>query len=159
MIGSRIFRADGPHCQMAYFCKTSEMPKVARMVVSGSRPMSGRSVVIWSAAPNTAMVTAAMSRPSQKLAGAGDRGRTHEAAQHHEVAVGEVDHVHDPEDQGEAGGDQRQDHAVHEPVDGLDEDLVEGDGHCLDSEVLPDDRVVVAELGGGRVVAAPRPSP
>src|SRR5499426_3312173 len=42
--GSLIFRTDGPHCQSAYFWITSETPNVARMVVSGSRPISGRSV-------------------------------------------------------------------------------------------------------------------
>ncbi len=43
------------------------MPKVARMVVSGSRPSSGRRVLICSAAPKTAMTTAATRRASQKL--------------------------------------------------------------------------------------------
>ena len=43
--GSLIWRTDGPHCQSAYFWITSETPNVARIVVSGSRPMSGRSVV------------------------------------------------------------------------------------------------------------------
>ena len=52
---------------MAYFCSTSETPKVARMVVRGSRPSSGRSVVTWSSAPNAAMTTDATSRASQKL--------------------------------------------------------------------------------------------
>jgi hypothetical protein len=67
VIGSWMRRAEGPHCQMAYFCSTSEMPKVARMVVRGSRPMSGRSVVICSTAPKTAITTAATSRASQKF--------------------------------------------------------------------------------------------
>ena len=33
------------------------MPKVARIVVSGSRPTRGRRVVIWRAAPRSAIVT------------------------------------------------------------------------------------------------------
>ena len=43
------------------------MPKVARIVVSGSRPRSGRSVLICRAAPKTAMTTAAASSATQKL--------------------------------------------------------------------------------------------
>ncbi len=66
-MGSRIWRAVGPHCQIAYFWSTRETPKVARMVVSGSRPTSGRSVLICSAAPKTAMTTAAARSASQKL--------------------------------------------------------------------------------------------
>jgi len=58
------------------------------------------------------------------------RRRPEIGAQHEEVAVGEVDDVHDPEDQRQPRGDQRQDHAVHEAVHDLHEDLIEGD-HAL----------------------------
>jgi hypothetical protein len=47
-------------------------------------------------------------------------------AQHEQLAVGEVDHVHDAEDQREAGGHQRQDHACDDAVNRLDQELVEG---------------------------------
>jgi hypothetical protein len=43
------------------------MPKVARIVVSGSRPSSGRSVVTWMTTPSSAMVTEATTSASQKL--------------------------------------------------------------------------------------------
>src|SRR5919108_4168775 len=46
---------------------TSEMPNVARIVVSGSRPTSGRSAVICSAAPSTASVTTDTTSAIQKL--------------------------------------------------------------------------------------------
>ena len=36
------------------------MPNVARIVVSGSRPSSGRSVVTWSAAPSSATTSVAI---------------------------------------------------------------------------------------------------
>ena len=58
-----------------------------------------------------------------------DRDGPDEAAQHDEVAVGEVDHVHDAEDERQARGHQGQDHAVDDAVDGLDEDLLEPDAH------------------------------
>ena len=43
------------------------MPNVARMVVSGSRPISGRNVVICSAAPINATVSVETTSASQKL--------------------------------------------------------------------------------------------
>src|SRR2546429_438849 len=46
---------------------TSESPKVARIVVRGSRPSSGRSAVTWSAAPSTAITTTEATRAIQKL--------------------------------------------------------------------------------------------
>ena len=105
------------------------MPKVARMVVRGSRPMSGRSVVAWSTAPNTAMTTRRHEEGQPEVARGRDGGGPHEAAQHDEVAVGEVDHVHDAEDERQAGGDEGEDHPVDDAVHGLDEDLVERDAH------------------------------
>ena len=159
VIGSGIWRAEGPHCQSAYFWSTSEIPNVARMVVRGSRPMSGRSVVAWSGAPKTAMTRAAASSASQKLPVSAIVVAPDEAAQHDEVAVGEVDDVHDAEDERQPRGDEGQDHAVDDPVDGLDEDLLERDAHGSDPEVLVDDAWSVAQLGGGRVVAHLRPSP
>jgi hypothetical protein len=47
-----------------------------------------------------------------------------EGAEHQQIAVREVDDVHDAEDEREPRGDHRQDHAVHEAVKGLDDDLV-----------------------------------
>ena len=46
---------------------TSEIPNVARMVVNGSRPTSGRSAVTWSAAPRTAITTTETTSATQKL--------------------------------------------------------------------------------------------
>src|SRR5215831_3020407 len=43
------------------------MPKVARIVVRGSRPSNGRSVTIWSAAPRSATTSVATTSASQKL--------------------------------------------------------------------------------------------
>ena len=43
------------------------MPKVTRIVLSGSRPISGRSVTIWMAAPSSAMMRQATTSASQKL--------------------------------------------------------------------------------------------
>src|SRR5882672_5037903 len=58
----------------------------------------------------------------------GEEGRRSDVgAQHEQVAVREVHDVHDPEDEREAGGHQREDHAVHEPVDDLHDELVDGD--------------------------------
>src|SRR6516165_2470902 len=45
----------------------TELPNVARMVVRGSRPSSGRKVVICSAAPRSATTSVAMMSASQKL--------------------------------------------------------------------------------------------
>ena len=64
-----------------------------------------------------------------EVSGGGDGGGAHEAAEHDEVAVGEVHHVHDAEDEGEAGRDEGEDHPVDDAVDGLDEDLLERNGH------------------------------
>ena len=50
-------------------------------------------------------------------------------AEHQELAVREIDHVHDAEDQGQPGRDQRQDHPGHDAVDRLDQDLVERNVH------------------------------
>ena len=97
------------------------------MVVRGSRPSSGRKVVICSAAPISATVSVETTSASQKL----PDGRQHDdadvGAQHEQLAVGEVDHVHDAEDEREARGDQRQDHAGDDAVDRLDDDDVPGD--------------------------------
>src|SRR5438552_3433994 len=46
---------------------TSEIPNVARIVVNGSRPTSGRSAVTWSAAPRTAITTTETTSATQKL--------------------------------------------------------------------------------------------
>jgi hypothetical protein len=64
--------------------------------------------------------------------------------------VGEVDHVHDAEDQRQARGDERQDHAVHEAVDRLHEICSIARSH---SQVLVNDARVRAEGGGRRLVA------
>ena len=46
---------------------TSDKPNVARIVVSGSRPSSGRSAVVCSTAPSSAMVITDTSSATQKL--------------------------------------------------------------------------------------------
>ena len=45
-----------------------------------------------------------------------DHNNTNVGPQHEKFAVGEVHDIHDAEDEGKAGGHQRQDHAGHEPV-------------------------------------------
>jgi hypothetical protein len=76
------------------------------------------------------MVVSGHDEGDPEVAGGGDGGRSHEAAQHHQIAVREVDDVHDAEDQREPGGHQRQDHAVDQPVDRLHQDLLDGDAHA-----------------------------
>jgi hypothetical protein len=61
-----------------------------------------------------------------EVAGEEEHRGAHVGAEHEQVAVGEVHDVHDPEDQRQPRGDERQDHAVDEPVDDLHEDLVVG---------------------------------
>ena len=60
-------RTVGPQTQMAAVCRTKLMPKVARMVVSGSLPMSERSALRCMISPKTKTHSAAAARPSQKL--------------------------------------------------------------------------------------------
>ena len=43
------------------------MPKVTRIVLSGSRPSSGRKVTIWMAAPRSATIKADSTSAIQKL--------------------------------------------------------------------------------------------
>ena len=104
------------------------MPKVARIVVSGSRPSSGRSVTICIAAPSSATISVARISASQKLPVAASTMHADIGAEHEQLAVGEVHHVHDAEDQRQAGGDQRQDHAGDDAVHRLDDDLIAGNG-------------------------------
>ena len=80
--GALIWRTDGPHCQSAYFWITSETPNVARMVVSGSRPISGRNVV-------------------DLQQGAEDGDDDHRDDQRQPVAAGDTQH---------AGADERAEH-------------------------------------------------
>jgi len=49
------------------------------------------------------------------------------SAQHEQLAMGEIDHVHDAENQGQSRGDERQDHAGDNAVDRLDQQLIERD--------------------------------
>ena len=49
------------------------MPNVARIVLSGSRPINGRSVTIWIAAPMMATMSAEATSPSQKFPVLGER--------------------------------------------------------------------------------------
>ena len=127
-----ILRDTAPNCQSAYFCSTSDMPNVARIVVSGSRPISGRSVVdVHQRRRTCAIRRAAATSASQKLPVAASIDDADVGAQHQELAVREVDHVHDAEDQGQSGRHQRQDHPGHEAVDRLDQDLVERDIHVI----------------------------
>ena len=64
-----------------------------------------------------------------EAAGRRQHDHAHVGAEHEQFAVGEVHHVHDAEDQREAGSHQRQDHARDEAVHGLDDDDVPGDVH------------------------------
>ena len=97
----------------------------------------GSTSVRASRAPSSAMTpTAAIIMAEQQ-----DERRTHarvrepdpgrqrrECAQHHHVAVGELDHVQHAEEEGEADGDQRVDHAQHQAVEDVlrEQDRVHG---------------------------------
>ena len=52
---------------MAAVCKTRLIPKVARMVVSGSLPMSERSALRCMIRPKTKTHNPAAAKPNQKL--------------------------------------------------------------------------------------------
>ena len=59
-------------------------------------------------------------------------GRHHDddadiGAEHEQFAMREIDHVHDAEDQRQAGSDQRQDHAGDDAIDRLNQNEIEGD--------------------------------
>ena len=133
------------------------MPKVARMVFSGSRPISGRNVTICSAAPRMPMISEASDQRQPEIAGRGQGHHADIGAEHEQFAMREIDHVHDAEDQRQPGGDQRQDHAGDDAVDRLDEQQVERNGmkkladraHRSHSQILVDDRVVDVDLGRG----------
>ena len=73
-----------------------------------------------------------------EVAGECQGGSAGKAAQHDQVPVGEVDDVHDAEDQGEPRRHQGEDHTVHDPVDRLDDEGV----HWLDPQILVDDGLV-----------------
>ena len=105
------------------------MPKVARIVVSGSRPSRGRSVVTWMTAPSSAIVYRGHDEREPEVAGRHHRRRAYVGAEHEQLAVGEVHDVHDPEDERQPRGDQRQDHAADDAVDDLDQEQIEGNGH------------------------------
>ena len=62
-----------------------------------------------------------------KIAGRRQCDHTDIGAEHEELAMGKVDDVHNAEDQGQPGGDQRQDHAGDDAVDRLDQQLVQRD--------------------------------
>ena len=91
------------------------------MVLSGSRPISGRSVTICSAAPNMATINARRDQRQPEVAGSGEDDHAHIGAEHEQFAVGEIHDVHDAEDQRQAGSDQRQDHAGDDAVHRLDD--------------------------------------
>ena len=128
------------------------MPNVARIVFSGSRPISGRSVTICNAAPKIATISADADQRQPETSGGGEDDDADIGAEHEQFAVGEVHHVHDAEDQRQPGGDQRQDHAGDDAVHRLDDDEIQRDGveeladraHRSHSQILLDDRVVTS---------------
>jgi hypothetical protein len=61
-----------------------------------------------------------------ETAGRGDHDYAHIGAEHEQLAVGKVDHVHDAEDERQSRGDQRQDHPGDDAVQRLDEQLLVG---------------------------------
>ena len=97
------------------------MPKVARMVLSGSRPISGRNVTICNAAPSMRDDQRGDDERQPEISGGGEDDDADIGAEHEQFAVGEIHHVHDAEDQRQPGGDQRQDHAGDDAVDRLDD--------------------------------------
>ena len=78
------------------------MPKVARIVVSGSRPSSGpqRRHLEDSAQHRDRQCGHDERQP--EVAGRRHHRRAHVGAQHEELTVGEVHDVHDPEDERQA---------------------------------------------------------
>ena len=97
------------------------MPNVARMVLSGSRPISGRSVTICKAAPKMATIKVATMSASQKFPVDAIDHHADISAEHEQFAVREIHHVHDAEDQRQPGGDQREDQPADDAVDSLDQ--------------------------------------
>ena len=135
------------------------MPKVARMVVSGSRPMSGRSAVAWSAMPMTATTMAAASRATQKLPVSASVVAPVKPPSMTRSPWAKLTTSMMPKISVRPEATRARIMPFTMPVHGLDDDLVERDAHRSDPQVLPDDVVVVAQLGGRRVVADLRPSP
>ena len=85
-----------------------------------------------------------------EVAGGRQHDHAHIGAQHEQLAVGEVHHVHDAEDQRQAGGHQSQNHAGDDAVDRLDQQLIERNG----LKQLVDGHVTRPNTGG-----SPRRSP
>ena len=75
------------------------------------------------------MITIATTSASQKLPVVANVEDAHVGAEHEQLAVREVHHVHDAEDEGQPRGNQGQDHPGDDAVDGLDDDDVPGDVH------------------------------
>ena len=97
-------------------------------MVSGSRPISGRKVVICIAAPSNATIERGEDERQPEAAAGRQHDHAHIGAEHEQLAVREIHDVHDAEDQREPGGDQRQDHAGDDAVHRLDDDLLAGNG-------------------------------
>ena len=119
------------------FCSTIQAPIITSMVTSMSDERSGRSSATSIAPPST---TPSADREHQ-------RGEEVDAEPHHqrvhhvgaervELAVGEVDHAHDAEDQREPDPEQRVGPSQHEGVEAMLEELVQWkvpDGVCAPS--------------------------
>ncbi len=115
--GWGIDLATPPHTSSSPFCMAIQSPIMTSMVVSIDWPRSGASSRRSQAAPATAPSTMASGQgheevqPAQRQAGEGQVG-----PQRVELAVGEVDEVHEPEDQGEADAEQRIGAAQHQAI-------------------------------------------
>ena len=95
------------------------MPNVANMVVNGSLPISERSALRCMNRPNTKTHSAAGGQAEPEVAGHGEEHPPHVGAQHEQLAVRKIHHVHNAEYQGQARGHQGQD----EPGGDADEHL------------------------------------
>jgi len=63
-----------------------------------------------------------------EIASGGQHDHADISAEHEQLAMGKIDDIHNAEDQGQTGGDQRQNHAGHDAVYRLDQQLIKGNG-------------------------------
>ncbi len=72
-----------------------------------------------------------------EIAGRGHGQHADIGAQHEQFAMREIDHVHDAEDERQARGDERQDHAGDDAVQRLDQDLLQHGPRSPDTDARP----------------------
>src|SRR5438552_4166850 len=85
-----------------------------------------------------------------EITGGGQHDHADISAEHEELAMGEIDDLHNAKNQGQPRGHQRQDHAGDDAVDGLDQQLIKGI-----STTAPELQPVIPAKAGTRSVEAP----